>query len=420
MSLVGTSALNSVAVAVKAASSLLLNKVLAIHVGPSGYAVIGQFQNFLTSINSLATAGLGSGVTQLTAKYGHDRARQADVWRTAGSISGLGSALVGLALIVFRESLAGALLGDAALAGIFLFLGAGFASFTGNAFLVAILNGRKDFRRHFWLSIASSLLTASLCGAFAWRWGLYGALVSIPAAQAMAFLAAVVMLRGEPWFRLRNLVGRVRPEALRSLSGFAAMALTSAVLVPLGQVSIRGHVVRSFGWEAAGHWEAMMRVSALYLMLVTTPLSVYFLPRVAELKEHDEVRAEVVRVLRFAVPVAAAAATAVFLTRDLAIDLLFTTEFAGMRPLFGWQLLGDVMKVAAWVFGYTMIGRAMAQTYIVSEVVFVVSGVVFAILFSASSLGLRGVQVAYFINNLLYFVVSGVILFRPKRRAHAV
>ena len=45
MTLVKTSLLNSIAVAVRVASAMVLNKILSVYVGPMGYAIIGQFQN---------------------------------------------------------------------------------------------------------------------------------------------------------------------------------------------------------------------------------------------------------------------------------------------------------------------------------------------------------------------------------------
>lgn len=62
------------------------------------------------------------------------------------------------------------------------------------------------------------------------------------------------------------------------------MAVTSAVCVPVSHILVRNHLGETFGQEYAGYWEAMWRLSAAYLMLVTTTLSVYYLPMLSELK----------------------------------------------------------------------------------------------------------------------------------------
>ena len=52
MTLVKTGFLNAIAVAIRILSSIVLNKILAIYVGPSGYAIIGQFQNLVTMLTT--------------------------------------------------------------------------------------------------------------------------------------------------------------------------------------------------------------------------------------------------------------------------------------------------------------------------------------------------------------------------------
>jgi PST family polysaccharide transporter len=64
MNLVKTSLLNGIAVAIKVASALVLNKILAVYVGPAGYAVIGQFQNAVSIVVNLAGGAVATGVTK--------------------------------------------------------------------------------------------------------------------------------------------------------------------------------------------------------------------------------------------------------------------------------------------------------------------------------------------------------------------
>jgi antigen flippase len=39
-----------------------------------------------------------------------------------------------------------------------------------------------------------------------------------------------------------------------------------------------------------------------------------------------------------------------------------------MRDLFAWQLVGDVLKVGAYVFGYLVIAKASLRLYILAEI----------------------------------------------------
>lgn len=61
MNLVKTSLLNGIAVAIKMLTLLGLNKLLAVYVGPGGYAAIGQFQNVVQMLTTFASGAINNG-----------------------------------------------------------------------------------------------------------------------------------------------------------------------------------------------------------------------------------------------------------------------------------------------------------------------------------------------------------------------
>lgn len=88
------------------------------------------------------------------------------------------------------------------------------------------------------------------------------------------------------------------------------MALTSALCVPLSQILIRSHTSNKFGVQYAGYWQAMIRLSGAYLMLVTTTLSTYYLPRLSELKS---IKKEIYIEYKFIFPGALIGAFAIYI-----------------------------------------------------------------------------------------------------------
>ncbi len=67
-------------------------------------------------------------------------------------------------------------------------------------------------------------------------------------------------------------------------------------------------------------------------------------------------------------PAVAIASFTVWLLRDFAIWLPFSAKFTAMRDLFAWQLVGDVLKVGQYVFGYLVIAKASLRLYILAEI----------------------------------------------------
>src|SRR5262249_30504733 len=146
------------------------------------------------------------------------------------------------------------------------------------------------------------------------------------------------------------------------------------------------------------------------LMVITTSLSVYYLPRLAEIRSKLELRKEISDVYRLVIPLLIAATIVIYLMRHFIIQLLFTAEFAGMQDLFGFQLIGDIFKMAGWILGYLMIAKAMTKTYITMEFVSYTGQVVFSCGFVALY-GTVGATIGYAVGNIVYFLIM-VIIFR--------
>lgn len=403
MTLVRTSLLNGIAVIIKMLTLLGINKILAIYVGPAGYAALGQFQNAVQMITAFASGAINTGVTKYTAEYYDNEARQRLVWRTAGAIALVGSLVTAVVIALFHRLLAVWLLKDAGLGGVFLWFAATLVLFTFNTLLLAILNGKKEIGRYVLANIAGSIFALVVTGIMAIQWGLYGALVALAVYQSITFFATLLLCYKAPWFRLNYLVGRIDKKVAINLGKFTAMALTSATCVPISQILIRNHLGETLGWEAAGNWEAMWRLSAAYLMLATTTLSVYYLPRFSELKQPADIKREIIQCYKFILPFAALSGVVIYLLRDVIIELLFSQDFLPMRELFAWQMLGDTLKIGSWVLAYLMLSKAMFKLFMLSEIVFSAAFIMFTWIFT-DVMGFKGVAVAHAVNYLVYWI----------------
>jgi PST family polysaccharide transporter len=214
-----------------------------------------------------------------------------------------------------------------------------------------------------------------------------------------------------PWFRLSHLFGRMDKAVAKNLAKYTAMALTTAATVPLSHILIRNHLGQTLGWEAAGYWEAMWRLSGAYLMLVSTTLSVYYLPRFSELKTSAEIKKEIITGFRVIFPLVIIFSLLMYLLRNFIIEKLFSIEFLPMSELFFWQLIGDVLKIGSWLFAFVILGKSMTIVYISTEIFFASSFYVLASAF-VSIFGLLGVSIAHALNYFLYLIVVFVIIYR--------
>jgi polysaccharide transporter, PST family len=409
MTLIKTSLLNGIAVVIKMLTLLGINKILAIYVGPAGYAALGQFQNAVQMITTFASGAINTGVTKYTAEYYEDESRQRLVWRTAGTIALIGSLLTAAIIALCNRPMAAWFLKDVNYGGVFLWFAATLVLFTFNTLLLAILNGKKEITRYVLANIAGSIFALLVTGTMAIRFGLYGALVALAVYQSITFFVTLLLCYNAPWFKISYLFGHIEKKIAVNLGKYTAMALTSAACVPISHILVRNHLGETFGWVAAGYWEAMWRLSGAYLVLVTTTLSVYYLPRLSELSNSNEIKKEIIQGYRVVLPVAALSGFAIYLFRDFIIELLFTSEFSAMRDLFAWQIFGDTLKIGSWILAYVMLGNAMFKPFIVLEIIFAAGFVALTWLFTAS-MGVLGVVVAHAVNYAIYWIVVTVII----------
>lgn len=404
MTLIKTSLLNGIAVIVKMLTLLGINKILAVYVGPAGYAALGQFQNAVQMISTFASGAINTGVTKYTAEFHDQPVQQRLVWRTAGSIALLGSLLASVAIAVFNKPLAVWFLKDQAYGGVFLWFAATLVLFTLNALLLAVLNGKKEIVRYTIANIAGSVFALVVTGFMAITFGLYGALVALAIYQSLAFFVTLYLCRKADWFKLGYLFGAIDRQVLLNLSKFTLMALTSAVSVPLSHMFVREHLGVTFGWSSAGYWEALWRMSSAYLIVATTTLSVYFLPRFSELKDASALKAEILTGYKLILPVSMACGLVIYVFRDLIISILFTADFYPMRDLVAWQMVGDSLKIGSWLMAYLMLSKTMFKRFMLFEVISA-GGFVLLTHYFTGRLGLQGVAVAHAVIYFIYWLL---------------
>lgn len=409
MNLIKTSLFNGIAVVVKVASALVLNKILAIYVGPAGYAVIGQFQNAVSIIVNLAGGVVATGVTKATAQHFDNEAKQHAVWRTAIRFSLVASIIAAFVLLLVGDSLAQWLLHRADMSSVFVWLALTLPAMAANNLLLAIVNGKKEVGIYVMANITGSLITMLLTGLLAFYFGLYGTLVAFAINPAIVLLVTAVIVVRRDWFKVKFLWGQINRPALRELSGFGLMGLTSALAAPVTFMLIRDHLAIKLGLPAAGYWQASWKISEIYLMLVTTTLSIYYLPRLAEIRTAHELKIEILKVYRLVMPMVIVGAIIIYILRDFIVSTLFTQDFFPMREIFSWQLAGDVLKIGSWVLAYVMLGRSMVKVFVISEIIFSLAFVLLSWVL-VDYFGLVGVSMAYATNYLLYWSIMAYLI----------
>ncbi|MGI2186061.1 O-antigen translocase [Shewanella oncorhynchi] len=390
---------------IRMAMGFVIAKVVAIYTGPTGLAMLGQVQSLVGSLNGIINAPAGSGVVRFTAEnkeQGFDAC--APWWRAAMQWVLIISAIAIPVGVLLAKLIAISIFKDASLAWVVVATVCVLPFAAIGTLCNSVINGQQLYRRYVGLGMISALISGGLMLAMIALHNIEGALLAAAVQSALIGLVMLIANLRQPWFKLRYWWGAVESKARKQIGGYMLMAITSALTVPVSLILVRNILIDQVGWDATGQWQAVYKISEVYLGVITMALGTYYLPRLASLTGVDAIISEIHRTARVIIPIVAAMALCVYLLRDVAISLLFTEEFRSARELFAIQLTGDVIKIASWLYAYPMLSRGATKWFMSTEILFSLSFVTLTYLFVAN-MGLKGATVAYLVNYSLYFLI---------------
>jgi len=387
---------------------LVRTKIFALLIGPLGIGLLGLLQAIQTTAATIAQAGLQvSGVRQVAAAENEEQAAlaRAAIWTLTWPLALTG----GLLLWLLREPVARLVTGSSDEAGQIGLLGIAVWLTVIAASQLAVLQG---YRR------IGDLARARLWGAFfgaaagiALVWWLRedGVVWALIAASLASILVAHVYGRTLPRWSWRSVrTARLAPEwsALIRLG----LAITISGLVgTAAQVAARALIVRESGLDAAGLFQAAWGVSATNLTLLLGAMSADYFPRMSAVagdpaKEAPLAEQQLAVALLIAGPLLIALSTG----SEIALHLLYSSEFTGAARLLQWQLLGDALRLVGWAFAMILLARRDMLFYMAGEIGF---AVVYLVLIGAlqGRMGIEAAGLAYFCSYLVYSAYAAAV-----------
>ncbi|EFK4635372.1 O65 family O-antigen flippase, partial [Escherichia coli] len=370
MNLIRTSLLSVISTFFRLLSALVINKAIATFIGPTGLALIGQFQNFTQIALVLAQGGINNGVVKYNAELISENKDITILNSTAIRISLLSSLFIGFLMAIFSNYLSDYIFNSPNYSYVFIVFGITIFFFVINQLLLSILNGLKEIRLFIGINISQSIYSLIFTSLAILTYGLVGALIAMVTNQSIIFITVVWRLRKHPIISLRLFNANYDKKIANKLFKYSVMALTSILTVPLTNFILRNYIGNVIGWSQAGYWQAIWYISSMYLMVITTALNIYYLPRLSEIKDKKEIKKELLNGYVLIIPFIVLLTLGIFFLKEYIVLILFNKDFYPMLELFKWQLVGDVIKISAWLLSYIMLAKAMTKEFIITEILF--------------------------------------------------
>lgn len=409
MKLVRTAFLSSVITFFRIGSNFIIGKVVAILTGAAGVATVGAFMNFITIAYTLSNGAISNGIVKYTAEFKDDEDRKNALFSTAAKISLYCSLFLGIVIVIIAKYISEFLFYTDTFSGPVVAFGITVSLYSLNTLFLSILNGLGKINYFTIINSLGSGFILVLSCLLIYYFRIQGALFALAVGQSLVFFVTLFLIIKHRLFYFPNFFGTFSKDWAIKFGSYSLMAIVSAITMPSIQIIIRNYLTNAIGIDQAGYWQAMMRISDGYLLVIVTALNTYYLPKLSEIKEDGIIRREIFYGYKIILPFVLLSCVIIYFLRYYVIMLLFSSEFLKISDILVWQLIGDFFKIAAWVLSYVLISKAKIRIFIFSELLFSFTYLSLCYVL-VNSYGLEGTSMAFCLNMILYFIFMVVVL----------
>lgn len=379
--------------------------MLAIFVGPSGMAYIGNFRNFITSLEGVSTLAFPSGIVKYVGENEENEKKLNKIITTVLITFLVFSSVLSCFIYFFSDVLSAKIFGtNLAFQIIFKVVALILPFSVISVLFVSIINGLGKYSKLIYATIISNVLALLLTIFLIYEFKLVGALLSIALNPAVLFGVSFLYLPKELQILKRINLKQYDFSIIKKLAGFSFMILPSMLLSPYLTLEIRKFLIEKVGILDAGFWETMTRISNLYLIFITTLVSLYFYPQLIKASNEVQTKKVFANFYKSIVPLFILCAIGMYILRFWILKILYSAEFLPVSDLFLWQMVGDLFKICGMILGFQFLAKKIIVPYIIFEVstnLFLY----FLSIYCIETIGIQGVLIAQATEHFLYFAI---------------
>jgi O-antigen/teichoic acid export membrane protein len=383
---------------------LVRTKALAVLLGPTGVGLVSLYRGLLTTASAVATMGLDTVGTRQVAEanaLGEERmlavARRALFWGTL-ILASSGTA----AVWILRKQLAERVLGSASDAGVVGWLSLGVAFAVVAATQGAQIQGMRRIGDMARVTVYGAAVNTIIGVTVIWRWGRPALVYYVLAVPIANFLFGYFYVSRLPKLPRYVISLREITDQWKFLARVGVAFMGGALAMSIVQLWIRVDVGNVLGARALGQFQASWTISTTYIGFVLNAMAADYYPRLTGVILD---RKAATRLVNEQTEIALMLSAPVFLVMmglaPWVIRVLYTADFAPAVGILRWQILSDVLKVAAWPLGFIFLAAGDGKTFFWTEVsaLLVMGGTIAAFL---RPIGLDITGIAYLACYIFY------------------
>jgi O-antigen/teichoic acid export membrane protein len=351
---------------------LLRTKIAALIIGPQGMGLIAIYQGILSTASSVLSMGIATAGTRLVAetstpeRHANQRAIVTAMFVGCTVLAVLGAG----GLFLCRDAVSVWVVGDKAQAEAIGWLAVGVGLTIASGAQTAFLNGRRELADLARISVWSALLSTVIGTGAVFLLGKIGVVIFVLATPISTFIFGMILVRR----RQEGIFNRVPLHQLTphwvALSKLGAAFMMSGAAGSIAQLLVRSMLLKQSGDEALGQFQAASTIGVTYIGFVLSAMATDFYPRLTEaIGDHSNASRLVNQQAETALLVCGPVFLLMLGLAPLLVQVLYSSEFSQAGQLLRWQILGDVLKVAAWPLGFILLASGNGRNFVVTEAV---------------------------------------------------
>ncbi|MBY0292315.1 MAG: O-antigen translocase [Alphaproteobacteria bacterium] len=398
----------------KIISYLFIVKIIAIYTGPEGLGKMGQFMSLMTIVGVCAGGGISNGIIRYVAEYQKTNPDKIKTVLNSGFFITLSSSFAFFIICFsFSKNISILLFNNTEYTSVIVILSIAQLCIAINNFLFSIINGYKDVKALVFSNCVAAIISVIVSYLLIKSFDLYGVLLSLIFSQGCLVFITWFFIRNKDWLKQDFFKPIFDLGSIKNLMSYSLMAISTAILTPISHILIRDHIVKVLSWADAGYWQAITRISDVYLLFITMAMTVYYLPKLSEISDNDKIKKEIISTYKILFPAVCLLSLSIFLLKDIIIYILYGENFYAIRDLFFVQLLGDVVKISSWVISFLMLAKKKTKLFLSTEFLFSSTYVLLTI-FLVNKFSLIGAMYSFLINSSFYLVFMVIIFYKGK------
>ena len=408
MNFIKTSLYSGISTAISLLVRLISNKIVAVYLGTNGIFLLGQLKDFLRLSNVLSGFGIENGIIKYTSQFQESDEELKKILSTSFKIHLIFSLIFSILILFFSNIIAEYLSLDFESKFYFLVLSISVISFSIHTLLMSIINGIKRIKLYVTINVVSVVISAIIMITLVLKYAVIGALYALIINQIITLAVTCILFYLYKPFKISLLFSSFDFNYFKKLSSFSIMAITGPTCLIISTFIVRYYISDEFDTNFAGSWEAMWRISAIYLLFLISTFKFYLIPTFSKLNNED-LKEEVFKIWKVVIPIIVIITAGVYLLRDIIITVLLSKEFFLINEIIFFHLLGDIIKINCWVLGNILISKADTKAFVFFQIEW---SVIFVILsyFLINAYGFWGVSLAYFITYIIHFSLLNIHL----------